>query len=97
MSDMRIYLVSYDISSRKRWRRVFKLMKRMGEHLQLSVFLCRLRPTRMTQLQARLSGLIDPAEDKILVVELGGPEAAAMRIRGTSAPELLKPPQAVVV
>jgi len=94
---VRVYLVSYDISSPRRWRRVFKLLKRVGEHLQLSVFLCRLQPARMARLQARLAGLIDPAEDRLLVVELGAPAAAAARIRGTGTERLLAPAQPVVI
>jgi CRISPR-associated protein Cas2 len=97
MIDPRVYLVSYDISNRRRWRRVFKLLKRTGEHVQLSVFVCRLPPARMTRLQARLAGLINPAEDRLLVVELGTPAAAAERLRGTGTDRLLASAQAVVV
>lgn len=97
MTEPRVYLVSYDISNRKRWRRVFKLLKKVGEHLQLSVFLCRLLPARMTRIQARLSGLIDPEEDRLLVVELGATAAAAARIRGTGADKLLAPTQPTIV
>lgn len=95
MSEVRVYLVSYDIADRRRWRRVFKLMKRTGEHLQLSVFLCRLRPARMLRLQARLDGLTDPSEDRLLVVEIGGTDAAR-RLHGTDLREALEP-RAVVV
>jgi CRISPR-associated protein Cas2 len=96
MSDVRFYLVSYDIANRGRWQRVFKLMRQMGEHLQFSVFLCRLDPTRMLQLEAQLVGLIDPAEDRLLVVEISRTEAAH-RLRGTGVREALAPPRPVVV
>jgi CRISPR-associated protein Cas2 len=97
MSDVRVYLVSYDIADRRRWRRVFKLMKRMGEHAQLSVFLCRLRPARMVRLQARLGGLINPEEDRLMVVELGNVDAARGRLRATEVPALLEAPRPVIV
>ncbi len=97
MTEPRVYLVSYDISDRKRWRRVFKLLKKVGEHLQLSVFLCRLMPARMTRVQARLSGLIDADKDRLLVVELGGTVAAAARIRGTGTDRLLAPTHPMII
>ena len=97
MSEPRVYLVSYDISNRRRWRKVFKLLKKLGEHLQLSVFLCRLPAARMTRVQARLASLIDPAEDRLLVVELGVPATAAARISGTGTERLLAPTQPVIV
>ena len=34
--DERMYIIAYDISDPKRWRRVFKLMHGYGEWLQLS-------------------------------------------------------------
>lgn len=40
--DQRLYIVAYDISDQRRWRRIFKLMKGYGEWVQLSVFQCRL-------------------------------------------------------
>ncbi|MCY4239233.1 MAG: CRISPR-associated endonuclease Cas2 [Rhodospirillaceae bacterium] len=46
MSDERIYIVTYDISDTRRWRRVFKTMHGFGEWLQFSVFQCRLSRRR---------------------------------------------------
>ena len=80
MSEARLYLVTYDISMPKRWRRVYKALCRAGEHTQLSVFLCRLRPERMARLEARIRRLIDPATDRLMVVDLGRPEAARQRL-----------------
>jgi len=37
MTDERLFIVTYDISDAKRWRRVFKVMHGYGEWLQLSV------------------------------------------------------------
>lgn len=40
--DERLYIVTYDIASQRRWRKVFRTMEGFGEWLQLSVFQCRL-------------------------------------------------------
>ena len=40
-ADENLYIVAYDISDPRRWRRVFRLMNGYGEWLQLSVFQCR--------------------------------------------------------
>jgi len=34
MSDERLYIVTYDISDQRRWRRVFKAMHGYGDWLQ---------------------------------------------------------------
>jgi len=80
MSAPRLYLVAYDIASPRRWRRVFKTLRRVGEHRQLSVFLCRLPPARMARLQARLRDLIDPEDDRLMVVDLGDAGSATDRL-----------------
>jgi len=38
MNDQHLYIVTYDISDQRRWRKVFNLLKGYGEWLQLSVF-----------------------------------------------------------
>ena len=37
-----LYIVAYDISDPKRWRKVFKAMNGYGARVQLSVFQCRM-------------------------------------------------------
>ena len=71
MANERLYIVAYDISEPKRWRRVFKVMKGYGHWLQLSLFQCRLTARRHAEMTARLEGLIKLAEDHILIVDLG--------------------------
>lgn len=71
MSDERLYLVTYDISSPRRWRRVFKLMHGYGEWLQLSVFQCRLTRLRRAELESRLRALIKQGDDHVLIVDVG--------------------------
>jgi CRISPR-associated protein Cas2 len=43
-------LVTYDISSPKRWRLVFETLHGFGEHVQLSVFRCDLTPQRLVRI-----------------------------------------------
>jgi len=69
--DEHLYLVTYDISDDKRWRRVFKLMKGFGEWLQLSGFQCRLSRKGHAELIQLLDGIIHHQEDALLVIDLG--------------------------
>lgn len=71
MNDEHLYVVTYDISDQKRWRRVFRVMQGYGEWLQLSVFQCRLSPRRHAELVALLDGVIHHQDDHILFMDLG--------------------------
>ena len=52
---MRItYLVCYDIADDKRLRRVFKLCKNYGDHLQFSIFECDLSATEKVRFETSL-------------------------------------------
>lgn len=74
----RLYLVAYDVSAPKRWRRIFKLMHGYGEWLQLSVFRCRLTEARRDRLAVELARHINQDEDRVLIADLGPlPRAAA--------------------
>ena len=68
----RLYLVTYDICEPKRLRKVFKTMQGFGEHLQLSVFQCDLTAIDRIEMQAALQKIIDPEDDKVLIIDLGG-------------------------
>jgi CRISPR-associated protein Cas2 len=67
----RLYIVAYDISHPKRLRRVFRLLKGYGEHLQLSVFRCDLTASQRLQLAERLRTTIESTEDQVMFVDLG--------------------------
>lgn len=71
MANERLYIVAYDISSPKRWRRVFRLMKGYGRWLQLSVFQCRLTARRRADMAAALELLIKREEDHVLIIDVG--------------------------
>lgn len=74
MSDEHSYIVTYDISDSKRWRRVFKTMHGFGDWLQLSVFQCRLSRRRRAELETQLRELIKAGEDHVLVIDIGPAE-----------------------
>lgn len=69
--DEHLYIVTYDISDQKRWRRVFKLMKGYGEWVQLSVFQCRMSRKRHAELIALLDGIIHHKDDHIVLMDIG--------------------------
>lgn len=67
----RNYLVTYDIRDEKRLRKVFRLCRGFGEHLQYSVFECDLTAAEKVELEARLKELIHHDEDQVLFIDLG--------------------------
>ena len=71
MSDERLFIVTYDISDPKRWRRVFKAMQGYGDWMQLSVFQCRLTRRRRQELETRLRELVKNGEDHVLLIDVG--------------------------
>jgi CRISPR-associated protein Cas2 len=78
---MRIsYLICYDICDDKRLRRVFKIMRGYGDHLQYSVFECQLTSMDLVHLRSELSGIIHHDEDQVLFVNLGPAEGRGDRV-----------------
>jgi len=71
MSADRRYIVTYDITDQRRWRRVFKTLHGHGEWLQLSVFQCVLSGARRAELETRLRSLIKTGEDHVLLIDIG--------------------------
>ena len=74
------YLICYDISDDKRLRKVFKVMRAYGDHLQYSVFECQLRPVDLVQLKAELATVIHHNQDQVLFVDLGPAEGRGDRV-----------------
>ena len=66
----RDYLVAYDVSSPKRWRRVYRLLHGYGDWVQLSVFRCRLDPRRRRRMEQELRAVMETAEDRLLIARL---------------------------
>lgn len=67
----RLYIVTYDICSPKRLRRVFKTMKGFGAHMQLSVFQCDLPAVDLVKMRAALTEILHHTEDQVLIIDLG--------------------------
>lgn len=74
------YLVCYDIANDKRLKKVFKVCKNHGTHLQFSVFECDLTPRERTQFERELKGVIKQDEDQVLFVALGPSEGRGDRV-----------------
>ena len=73
MSRIR-YLVSYDISSPKRLRKVARTLEGFGVRLQYSVFECDLSATERVEMETKLRAVIHHDNDQVLFIELGPAE-----------------------
>ena len=69
-----LYIVTYDISDRVRWAKVYKTMRGFGEHLQLSVFQCDLTPAQKIRMKAALGEIIHHEQDQVVFIDLGPTE-----------------------
>jgi len=65
------YLIAYDVADPKRLRRVYHILKGAGAALQYSVFLCELNALEKQVLQERLWEILNLAEDRLLLANLG--------------------------
>ena len=84
--DENLYIVAYDISDQRRWRRVFRLMKGYGEWLQLSVFQCRLSQRRRVELKLALDEILDHAQDHVVILDLGPAASIRPRVESLGKP-----------
>lgn len=80
MADEHLYIVTYDISDDRRWRRVFRLMHGYGEWLQLSVFQCRLTRSRHVELLRDLGERMSMSEDHVMIIDVGPAESVQPRV-----------------
>jgi CRISPR-associated protein Cas2 len=71
VTSLRAYILSYDIANAKRLRAMRKLAKAFGRPLQYSVFVCLLRREDRVRLAARVEGLIDRREDRVVILDIG--------------------------
>jgi len=78
--DERLYIVTYDIASQRRWRKVFRTMEGYGEWLQLSVFQCRLSARQRVEMISALDSAIHHGDDHVLIVDLGPADKVSPRI-----------------
>ncbi len=76
----RLYIVTYDVRSPKRWRRLFRAMEGRGQWLQLSVFQCRLTRRGAAELRTTLHEIIKHDEDHVVILDLGPADAVVPRV-----------------
>lgn len=69
--DDHLYIVAYDISDTKRWRRIFKILHGYGEWMQLSIFQCRLSKAKRAELECRLREVIKNGQDHLMIIDVG--------------------------
>ena len=90
--------MTYDIADPDRLRRVFKVMRRFGDHLQLSVFRCELNARELVRLKAALTEEIHAREDQVLFADLGPTDGrGATCITAIGLPYQVRARAAVVV
>lgn len=70
MSDRDLYITAYDIASPKRLRAALKLVKGHATGGQKSAYECFLTPAERRDLLARLRAVIEPGEDRVLLIRL---------------------------
>lgn len=75
-----VYLVCYDITDPKRWRRIYKTMKGYGVWLQLSVFQCRLNRQNLLRMTDTLTELMHADEDHVMIIDVGPAESITIRL-----------------
>lgn len=92
------YLVTYDVCDPKRLRRVFKVLKGFGVHLQLSVFSCDLTEMNLVRMRALVTAEIDASEDAVLIVDVGpadGRGSASFECLGRASRPPVKGPRII--
>lgn len=74
------YIVTYDIANDKRLKRIFKICRNYGDHLQFSVFQCDLNSSELSRLEADINSTINTKEDQVLFISLGPAEGRGDRV-----------------
>lgn len=74
------FLVCYDIADDKRLRRVFKICRNYGAHVQFSIFECDLNASERIQIERELGAIMKLDEDQVLFVCLGPAEGRGERV-----------------
>jgi len=81
------YLICYDIRHQRRLARVLRCMKKMGLHIQYSVFFSRLTKDELALLKSELLDIIDDEEDDIRIYSLPSDLNITVIGRGDRIPE----------
>lgn len=77
-----LWVVSYDIVSDKRRRRVCKVVEGYGRRVQYSVFECDIDNDRLDELEKRLKREIDAGEDSVRFYPLDKADLKRVRLLG---------------
>lgn len=64
-------LVAYDVPDDKRRLKLSKTLERYGDRVQYSVFVVDCSPAKLARMSDSLQEIIDPAEDSVLLCDLG--------------------------
>ena len=65
----RFYLVCYDITDPKRWKKCYKILNGYGQRLQYSVFKCLLTEKQYSELKWKMVRTLEK-EDRLLIVPI---------------------------
>ncbi len=69
MAQKQWYVICYDITEPKRWRKVYTKIQGYGRRLQYSIFRCRLTKTEVEKLRWELEKELT-TEDKLLILNV---------------------------
>ena len=72
MTNRQLYLAAYDISCNRRLRKALYVLRGFASGGQKSVFECFLTPSEKMQLLEEISRVIDPVEDRFILLKLAG-------------------------
>lgn len=78
------YVICYDITDPKRWRRAYRHLHGYGRRLQYSIFRCRLNARQLERLRWELETILT-TEDKLLILSLC--ERCEQRVKTHNRPE----------
>ncbi len=78
----RLYIVSFDVTDKRRLRAVSKTLEDFGKRVQYSVFECHLDKTEHQALQKKLAELIDSEADHVRYYSLCPKDQKAILIDG---------------
>ncbi len=70
MTDRVLHIAAYDVSNNVRLREALKILKEYASGRQKSVFECFLTPSERQELLRRMRDLLDPDEDRFLILRL---------------------------
>jgi len=73
VADRNRYIVTYDIRSPSRLRKVHGLVVDYGERLQYSVYICDLTRVELIRLRGQLRERMHMEEDSVSIFDLGPP------------------------